>query len=74
MHNSFPKEEANSMLHAPICEQRASLLVTKGIATNGARTLLLAPGITTSNKKLLGTNRGGQGQSFFRRFRAHKGV
>ena len=32
----------------------ASLLGTKGIATNGAGTLLVASGITTGNKKLLG--------------------
>ena len=31
------------------------LLVAKGIATNGARTLLVATGITTRSKKLLGT-------------------
>ena len=31
------------------------LLVTKGIATNGARTLLVAPGLATGNKKLLVT-------------------
>ena len=41
-----------------------TLLGTKGIATNGARTLL-APGLTTSNKKLLGTRSKNVTRSFF---------
>ena len=50
---SFKKSPA---LGAPgLTTRNKKLLETKGIATNGARTLLGAPGLTTRNKKLLGT-------------------
>ena len=42
--------EANSKTNV-----NQKLLVTKGIATRSDRTLLGAPGLTTRNKKLLGT-------------------
>ena len=54
-------QESRALLHglqdsvSPNVQEQAAMNGTTGIATNGARTLLVAPGITTRNKQLLVT-------------------